>query len=100
MMIKRNALEGFKTALENNKIVVLRGPKQSGKFTLCNQVFPEQHPEVVYVDCGVKTQKAHFDSLEELSKIVANKKILVIRNTQALPAINTVLHWCFDLENL
>lgn len=100
MNIKRKALEGFKSALESNKIVVLRGPKQSGKFTLCNEVFPHEHPEVVYIDCSIKTQKAHFDSVEEFSKMVANKKILVIRNTQTLSNINTVLDWCFDQENL
>ncbi len=100
MMIKRQAQSEFKSALENNKIVILRGPKQSGKYTLAKAFFPEDSSDVLYIDCSIKTQKAHFDSMEEFSKMVASKKILIIRNTQTLSNINTVLDWCFEQENL
>lgn len=100
MMIKRQALESFKTALENNKVVVLRGPRQSGKLTLCNAIFPSEHEAVCYVNCAVRNQKAHLETAEEFQKISTNKKILVLQNAQLLPNANSVLDWCFELESL
>jgi len=99
-MIQRKALSELKNGLSKNKVVVVRGPRQSGKFTLVNEVFNSEHPDVLYVDCGIKTQKAHFANHEEFNKIMGEKLVLVIRNSQALSNLNTVIDWCFDAEKL
>ncbi len=100
MMIKRQAADTLKTALENNKVVVLRGPRQSGKLTLCNSIFPSENANVCYVNCAIKNQKAHLETQEEFQKISANKKILILQNSQLLTNANDVLDWSFEQESL
>ena len=99
-MIKRKALEKLKLGLSKNKVVVVRGPKQSGKLSIVQQVFHSEHPEVLFIDCSVKTQKAHFETRDEFNKIVGSKLILVIQNTQVLSNINEIIDWSFDCETL
>lgn len=99
-MIKRKALEKLKLGLSKNKVVVVRGPKQTGKLTLVQQIFHPGHQDVLYIDCSVKTQKAHFENPEEFKKIIGDKLVLIIQNSQALSNINSVIDWCFDAEKL
>jgi len=99
-MIQRKALQELKKGLSTNKVVVVRGPRQSGKLTIVSQVFSPEHPDVLYIDCAVKTQKAHFDNQEEFNKIIGGKVVLVIQNSQTLQTINDVIDWCFDAEKL
>lgn len=100
MIVQRTAQEQLKKGLINNKVVVVRGPRQSGKFTLVNSVFPEEHPEVLYIDCTIKTQREHCTDLAEFKKILAQKTVLVIRNAQSLPSVNEVMDWCFEIDQL
>lgn len=100
MMIKRQATDSFLSALENNKVVVLRGPRQSGKLTLCNSIFAPENAAVCYVNCAVRNQKAHLETIEEFQKISANKKILILQNSQLLANANAVLDWSFEQESL
>src|SRR6218665_381305 len=97
-MIQRKVLQDLKNGLSKNKVVVVRGPRQSGKITLVNQVFNPEHLDVIYIDCAVKTQKAHFESQAEFNKIIGDKLVLVIQNSQTLANINEVIDWCFDAE--
>src|SRR6218665_62529 len=99
-MIQRKVLQDLKNGLSKNKVVVVRGPRQSGKITLVNQVFNPEHLDVIYIDCAVKTQKAHFESQAEFNKIIGDKLVLVIQNSQTLANINEVIDWCFDAEKL
>lgn len=103
-MIQRKALlQELKNGLSKNKVVVVRGPRQSGKFTLVNEIFHADHPAVLYIDCSIKTQKAHLEDHAEFTKIIGEKLVLVIRNSQLLNNANAVIDWCFDagkLENV
>ncbi len=99
-MIQRKALQELKNGLSKNKVVVVRGPRQTGKLTIVQQVFSPEHSDVLYIDCSVKSQRAHFLDQAEFAKITNNKLILVIQNSQFLNNVNDVIDWCFDAEKL
>jgi len=100
MMIERTVAEHFKTACENNKLVVLRGPSGTGKRTLATALFSEENTNNLYVDCAVKTQRQHFSSLSEFTKIISGKQVLVVVNTQLLENANELFDWCLEAEQI
>ncbi|MCW1929803.1 MAG: ATP-binding protein [Candidatus Kerfeldbacteria bacterium] len=81
------------SVLFKGKMVVILGPRQSGKTTLAKKIIATYGQEGEYYDCQLADVRAHFvigkpDALLPLTK---NKKIVVFDEAQTIQNIGTLL---------
>jgi len=99
MIIDRTILNYISGTLDAEpKIIILYGPRQSGKTTLINQVLASTALPRVFLngdDLRVQELLARAD-LDRLQKIVGSNKLLVIDEAQRVENIGLVLKLVFD----
>ncbi|MFH1570090.1 MAG: ATP-binding protein, partial [Gemmatimonadota bacterium] len=93
MTVARQAiLEGIRTALERNPVVVLTGPRQSGKTTLARELLPEDSPN--YFDLEDPVSLARLD--EPMTALSYLEGLVVIDEVQRRPDLFPILRVLAD----
>ena len=98
MYIKRNLEIVLKKHLFKQNVLVLYGPRQSGKTTLVKEVVKEYGDQVKFIDCELMENKEilSFKSSEQLFSLVKGYKIIVFDEAQVIPNIGSILKTLFD----
>lgn len=98
MHIKRNLETLLNKILFSGKILVLYGPRQSGKTTLVKKLIESYGAEARYMDCELLENKELLlrRSSNELFSLVKNYKIVVFDEAQSIPEMGSILKTLFD----
>lgn len=100
MIISRQITENIeKTLAKEASIILLYGPRQSGKTTLLNLLLAKlNEQEVVFLNGDdLRTQEAlSIANLDLLKKTIGSKKLLIIDEAQRIPNIGLSLKLLFD----
>ena len=94
MRIFNRAIEPRITSvLFKDKMVVILGPRQSGKTTLAKKIISHYGQEGAYYDCQLADVRKHFivGEPDALLPLVAEKKIVVFDEAQTIQDIGTIL---------
>ncbi len=93
VIFKRKIEEKIKNWLFKNKLVVIYGPRQSGKTTLSKKLIEEYKEKGAYYDCQLADVRKHFvvGRPNELLVLTNNKKIVVFDEAQTIQDIGTIL---------
>ena|SRR3989338_6417667 len=83
--IKRNILASF----GKNKIIIIYGPRQVGKTTLCKEISQEFTGKTKYIDCDILTNQQILSSQSqvELLQVIGNADLVIIDEAQRVPNI-------------
>lgn len=100
MIIKRTIFNQIKNSLfQEPRIIILYGPRQSGKTTLVKQLL-EDFPEEKYLFVNgddIRTQEIFSQPrLDVLKKLIGNKQYLIIDEAQRITNIGLVLKLIYD----
>ncbi len=100
MIIKRTILNQIKNSLfQEPRIIILYGPRQSGKTTLVKQLL-EDFPQEKYLFFNgddIRTQEILSQPrLDVLKKLIGNKQYLIIDEAQRITNIGLVLKLIYD----
>jgi len=98
MYIKRQLELKLKERLFKGKILVVYGPRQSGKTTLIKQVVKDFGEAVRFVDCELLANNELLTrrNTTELFSLVQGYKIVVFDEAQTVKGIGSVLKSLFD----
>ena len=79
--------------LFKDKMVVILGPRQSGKTTLAKKIITEYGQQGMYYDCQLADVRAHFvlGKPDTLLPLTRDKKIVVFDEAQTVQDIGTIL---------
>lgn len=84
--------------LFNGKMIVILGPRQSGKTTLAKKIIALHEEKGAYYDCQLADIRAHFvlGEPDRLLPLTTNKKIVVFDEAQTIQDIGTILKTYHD----
>jgi hypothetical protein len=99
-MIQRTQLETLSKGCAENKILVLRGAKRTGRLELVRQLFDINDDKVCLIDCDDKKQRKQVNSLEQLIECSQHKRVVIIREAQHLNELQAYIDWVFDQDSL
>ncbi|MDP2586290.1 MAG: ATP-binding protein [Candidatus Komeilibacteria bacterium] len=92
-IFQRNIEPRIASVLFKRKMVVILGPRQSGKTTLAKKIIDAYGQQGAYYDCQLADIRTHF-SLGEPKKLLPltqNKKIVVFDEAQTIQNIGSIL---------
>src|SRR3989339_1324022 len=92
-IFNRNIEPRIISVLFKDKMVVILGPRQSGKTTLAKKIIANYGEQGAYYDCQLADIRAHFvlGKPETLIPLTRNKKIVVFDEAQTIQNIGTIL---------
>jgi len=92
-IFKRDLEEKITPVLFKGKLVVILGPRQSGKTTLAKKIINEHGEEGEYYDCQLADVRAHFvlGEPDKLLPLTKEKKIVVFDEAQTIQNIGSIL---------
>jgi len=92
-IFNRNIEPRIISVLFKDKMVVILGPRQSGKTTLAKKIIADYGEQGAYYDCQLADIRAHFvlGKPETLVPLTQNKKIVVFDEAQTIQDIGTIL---------
>ena len=94
MFIFKRAIESrIKKLLFKKKMLVILGPRQSGKTTLSKKLIKDFGNKAAYFDCQLAEIRGYFvlGEPKKLLPLVKNKKIVVFDEAQTIQDIGTIL---------
>ena len=93
IIFKRNLEEIIRKNLFKNKLIIIFGPRQSGKTTLSKKLISEFYDEGGYFDCQLMEVREAFEegNPKKLKNLIGNKKIAVFDEAQTIQNIGTIL---------
>lgn len=86
-----------------NKIVVLRGAKRTGRMTLLSQIFNLDDEAVGVLNCESKKERKKYEQFSDLQQFCSGKCVLIIREAQLLASLQVFIDWVIEqdaIENL
>ncbi len=97
-IFKRDIESCITSVLFKRKIVVILGPRQSGKTTLAKKIVSVYGPEGAYYDCGLADVRSHFTLGEpkRLLPLTESKKIVIFDEAQTIQDIGSILKTFHD----
>lgn len=102
-MIQRSIAPLVAEKLADSKIVVLRGPRKSGRLTLLAGLIDLSDDKVKVIDCFDKKTRKAIDTVASFNQAISGKSIIVLQETQLLTQLQAIVDGCFDndqIENL
>ena len=93
LIFKRTIEINILKNLFKGKMVVILGPRQSGKTTLAKKLIDSYGMDGAYWDCQLADVRNHFmvGKPDELLPLVKGKKIVVFDEAQTIQDIGTIL---------
>lgn len=93
IIFKRTIQEKIESALFKGDMVVLYGPRQSGKTTLSKKILEKYKNNGQYYDCQIADVRRHFvvGEPDKLLEMIKGKKIVVFDEAQTIVNIGTIL---------
>lgn len=101
-MIERSLRPLLAQKLAESKIVVLRGPRRSGRKTLLQAVL-ENRSAAITLDCSDKKQRKEIDAPDLFRTHTAGKSTVVLEEAQYLVSLQPIIDDCLandHIENL
>ena len=97
-MFQRDLEQKITPILFKGKMVVILGPRQSGKTTLAKKIIGEYSTEGEYYDCQLADVRAHFvlGEPDKLLFLTRGKKIVVFDEAQTIQNIGSILKTYHD----
>lgn len=99
MLINRSIFAGIQKQLQGEpKIIIIYGPRQSGKTTLIEQLLETvEQPFLSFNGDDIRTQEIFgAANLDQLKKIVGETKLIIIDEAQRINNIGLTLKLLFD----
>ena len=92
-LFKRDIEARITELLFKKRMIVILGPRQSGKTTLAKKILSAYERDGEYYDCQLSDVRAHFvvGEPDKLLPLTANKKIVVFDEAQTIQNIGSVL---------
>ena len=92
-IFKRDLEQKIKDVLFKGKMVVILGPRQSGKTTLAKKIIDEYLAAGAYYDCQLADVRAHFvlGEPDKLLPLTQGKRIVVFDEAQTIQNIGSIL---------
>lgn len=92
-IFKRDLEEKITSVLFNGKLVIILGPRQSGKTTLAKKIINEYGKGGEYYDCQLADVRAHFvlGEPDKLLPLTKGKKVVVFDEAQTIQNIGSIL---------
>lgn len=102
MLIKRSLIdEIFKQLQKEPKIIIIYGPRQSGKTTLIKQLLTQtRYSPPIFNGDDIRTQEVFVPNLSLLKKAIGDSKLVVIDEAQRITNIGLVLKLLYDALNI
>lgn len=100
-MYKRDATYWFDKYLKNKKILILYGPRQSGKTTFLKHYLQEQ-PDSLLLNCEEPEIKEILENYNpsNLRLLFGNKKVIALDEAQNINSIGRLLKLVYDSDSL
>lgn len=97
-IFKRDLEQKILAVLFKGKMVVILGPRQSGKTTLSKKLITSYGTEAEYYDCQLADVRAHFvmGEPDKLLPLTRGKKIVVFDEAQTIQNIGSILKTYHD----
>lgn len=102
-MTERSLQSVLAAKLAESKIVVLRGPRKSGRKTLLNAVLADRENTLISIDCSHKFSRKEIDSVEQFRTLSVGKTIVVLEEAQYLTQLQAIIDDALNndaIENL
>ncbi|MCC6701778.1 MAG: ATP-binding protein [Fluviicola sp.] len=102
-MIQRSIAPLVAEKLTDSKIVVLRGPRKSGRLTLLSGMIDLSDDKLKVIDCFDKKTRKAIDTVASFNQAISGKSIIVLQEAQLLTQLQAIVDGCFDndqIENL
>ena len=98
MIFKRDIEPHIVATFFKGKMVIILGPRQSGKTTLAKKLISAYGKDAEYYDCQMADVRAHFvvGKPDELLPLTKQKKIVVFDEAQTIQNIGTILKLFHD----
>jgi len=92
-IFQRDLEHRIASVLFNDRMVVILGPRQSGKTTLAKKIIDSYGSVAEYYDCQLADVRAHFafGHPDQLLSLTRNKKIVVFDEAQTIQDIGSIL---------
>jgi hypothetical protein len=99
MLYKRSLLPKLINALLPGKVVVLYGPRQVGKTTLCKELIDTcpLHSKFINADEMIYREALSSQSSQRLGEVLGNAELLIIDEAQRVPEIGLNLKIMVDM---
>src|SRR3990167_2418756 len=93
IIYKRKIESKIESLLFKGKMIIILGPRQSGKTTLSKKIISKYGDKGQYFDCQIANVRNHFvvGNPDALLPLVKNKKIVVFDEAQTIQNIGTIL---------
>ncbi len=93
LIFKRNIEEKIERLLFQGSMVIILGPRQSGKTTLSKKLITDHSDSASYYDCQLEEVRRHFvmGKPDSLLPLTQGKKIVVFDEAQTIHNIGTIL---------
>ena len=92
-IFKRDLEQKISSVLFKGKMVVILGPRQSGKTTLSKKIIASYGADAEYYDCQLADIRAHFvlGEPDKLLPLVRDKRLVVFDEAQTIQDIGSIL---------
>ena len=103
MQITRSLAPVLEQKLSESKIIVLRGPRRSGRKTLLSSILESRSEQLISIDCSDKKQKKAIDEVALFAEKTAGHSIIILEEAQLLVNLQAIIdHALGDdaIENL
>lgn len=99
ILIQRTLFSVFQEKCKTSKIVVLRGPKRSGRTTLVGQHFNLEDPNVLWIDCSLKANRKSLE-LDEIRSFIGSKQVVILKEAQLIQNLQELIDFAIELDSL
>lgn len=102
MYIHQKQLDNLEKNMKPNKVVVVYGPRRTGKTTLLQKYLEKKHHYLLLNgEDRFAQQQLSSQSIQQLKNLIGHNSILVVDEAQKVPNIGINLKLCVDhIENL
>lgn len=99
-MIPRILQETIQKQIQVSKIVVLRGPKKSGKWTLLQPILASHEADLIVYDATDKKTRQQLDDPSFFTPENFGKRMIVVREAHLLQHAQDLIDHCLEWDHI
>lgn len=99
-MIPRLLQTSLSEKLAESKIVVLRGPRRSGRKTLLREVLSGKEDRFIALDCSDKKMRRSLGETADFDAVIGEKTIVLLEEAQYLDNLQVLIDHCLNDDNI